>query len=356
MDWYSVHVRYNDPVKDRLVLDAVRPLFDRVRAHGAAYYMPHWRLGPHLRLNFRTSKELFSRTVLPTALEVMGGFLEKHPSTTRLDPAAFLPMHRRLAELEGEQGPLEPWRSDNSLCVAPYDLRADVLRSKELAEVLTEFHVAATPSAFSMTEQVRQGGQRLGVAFDLMVATAHGLSGAGAAGFVSFRSHAEAFLTNGAEGAGRRESWERHYRRHAAPLNARLREVIATVDGERDTVPFVRAWVDLLTPYAAHAGDLAAAEAPLFEAAGRDLYGPLLPAQSPFHRTLEPDDALALLRAPGFTRYRLLLNLTYLQLTRLGVSPEERFLLCHLAASAGEEFSGISSEELVRAWVRKVAR
>jgi hypothetical protein len=38
-----------------------------------------------------------------------------------------------------------------------------------------------------------------------------------------------------------------------------------------------------------------------------------------------------------------MLNLTYLMLTRLGISPAERFLLCHLAANAVEDQYGVSA-------------
>jgi hypothetical protein len=47
-----------------------------------------------------------------------------------------------------------------------------------------------------------------------------------------------------------------------------------------------------------------------------------------------------------------MLNYTYLHMTRLGITPTERFLLCHLAANAVEECYGVSAFELVGAPVR----
>ncbi|MFF4323637.1 thiopeptide maturation pyridine synthase [Streptomyces sp. NPDC001568] len=361
MPWYSVLVRYDDPIKDSLLLDAVQPLFDRLQACGEAYFRPHWRRGPHIRLNFRTTDELFSQVVLPTTREALGTFLAEHPSTTRLDPAVVLPMHRRLAELENDTAPLEPWLPNNSIHATAYQERSGALGSRELARILTAFDVATTPLVFSMLDHVRRGGQRLRLAFDLMIATAHGLSGMSPAGFVSFRSHSEAFITNESQSgsdrssAGRRAGWERHYDRHSASLTTRLSHILATLDGAGKAVPFVRAWVDALEPYGVHAHALATAEQPLIDAAGEDPYGTLVPARSPFHRTLGADEAIALLRSPAFTRYRLMLNLTYLHMTRLGISPEERFLLCHLAAAAAEDVFGSSSQELAHDLVRRAA-
>jgi hypothetical protein len=52
-------------------------------------------------------------------------------------------------------------------------------------------------------------------------------------------------------------------------------------------------------------------------------------------------------RDPRFLRYRLMLNYTYLHLTRLGVPGLHRYLLCHLAANAVEEVYGVSALDLV---------
>jgi hypothetical protein len=43
--------------------------------------------------------------------------------------------------------------------------------------------------------------------------------------------------------------------------------------------------------------------------------------------------------------YRLVLNYMYLHFTRLGLTPIERFLLCHLTANAVEDCYGISAME-----------
>ena len=66
--------------------------------------------------------------------------------------------------------------------------------------------------------------------------------------------------------------------------------------------------------------------------------------RSPFHNRRQwagpPTDYV------WFTKYRLMLNYTYLQLTRLGLLPAQRFLLCHLAANAAEEMYRVSAVDV----------
>ena len=44
-----------------------------------------------------------------------------------------------------------------------------------------------------------------------------------------------------------------------------------------------------------------------------------------------------------FRHYRLLLNLLYLQLTKLGMKPAERYLLGHLIANTVEDSYGVDA-------------
>ena len=258
MEWRSVHVYFYDENKTDLVLDAVRPLFEKLSPHvAAAFYVPHWLRGPHLRLNFLTEPQVFAEVVRPSVDEVIGQFLARQPSTATPDTRKMLAEHERLAELERESAPLQPLLPDNSIHEAAYDQRLDVLGSMEAAELLADFYVATTPLTFDMLEYVRRGGQLLGLSFDLMVTTAHALSGIGfERGFVSFRSHAEAFLCWWSEGRGLRPAWERHYKKHAADLTAdrgggrdrgrygRFRAVGPALGGCSDTVLETRSRTD----------------------------------------------------------------------------------------------------------------
>ncbi|WP_165977801.1 thiopeptide maturation pyridine synthase [Nonomuraea diastatica] len=350
MEWHSIHVYYHAD-KDALVLGGVRPLFATLSAHVAgAAYIPHWKRGPHLRLHLRCGTPVLDGVVWPAVHEIIGGFLAEHPSKAALEPEQHLPMHRRLAELEHESEPLLPWHPDNSIRPEPYDRRIRVLGSEDAADLLADFYSDTTPLAFDMTEALREGGRRLAVAFDVMIATAHALSGAGIeAGFISFRSHAEAFLAAWPEAEGLRTAWEEHYHRNSAQLAARVRAIIATLDGEQKVVPFVDEWVAALSPFRRRGtslirdGRLSMVPPPY---RGFDPMAELAQVSS-FHKHLVDPAWQEIRSADWFNVYRLMLNYAYLHLTRLGVTPVERFLLCHLAANAVEECYGKSATELI---------
>jgi hypothetical protein len=353
MDWHSIHVYYYDQDKNALILDGVRPLFRTLDGHvDAVYYTRHWRYGPHLRLNFRTTANTFAELVRPAADEIIGGFLASCPSTTSLDPAQELPVHQRLAELEREDGELLPWHPDNSIVTAAYDARATAIGGPETAGLVAGFQATATELAFRMTEELTDPGQRLARGFDLMIATAQAMSRRGITdAFISFRSHAEGFLCGFPEGAGLRPAWDQHYDQHRRSLVRRITTVVAAVQDGDAAVPFVDEWLATLRPSWLEAQRLASAGTLLLPTKMPSDAEPTvdLAAISPFHQVLLANPSWEQTQqSASFLQYRLMLNLTYLMLTRLGVTPVERFLLGHLAANAVEDAYNVSAIELVR--------
>jgi hypothetical protein len=320
MGWHSIHVYYHGD-QDHLVVHAVQPLLRKE----SGYYVRHWRRGPHVRVNIRGQAR--------EAMGILGGYLARHPSVTVLDEQATLPLHAALARAEGDDGPIAPWLPDNSVHEAPYKNRA--------GELVADFYEATNGIAFAMAEQVLRGRQRLGTCFDLMVASAYAFSGGGLTrGFVSFRSHAEAFLATTPDAARYRAQWQDRYARAAAGLRDRIDAVLSTVDGASDAVPLVRDWVEALRPIHARAGALLADEPDPPPSTG---------GASPFHDALlaGPTYTREIRTAPWFRRYRVVLNLLYLQLTRHGVRPVDRLQLCHLAANAVEDRIGVTALDLV---------
>jgi hypothetical protein len=348
MTWASVHVYYYDEDKDALVLDAVRPLFAEVGDHVTrAHFLRHWKRGPHLRLCFDTDPDVVRSVLRPAIDRIVGDHLARRPSTVRIDEADRERLHRRLAEAEDESGPLFPWHPDNSVQDAEPESRLHVLGTQESADLLADFHADTTPLIFAMTERIRAGrASRLGLAFDLMLTTAHSLSGVGLlAGFGSFRSHAEAFLCAWPEGRGLRPAWEEHYRGATDPLTSRVRHVVETLESGPGPVPFVRDWVAALEPIRRRAERLIAADRLPLGLGGRKVTGVRdLKQVSPYHRAVAADEYWTReLRSERFALYRTMLNYTYLYLTRLGVTPVQRFRLCHLAANAVEDVYGVST-------------
>ncbi|MEO3789585.1 thiopeptide maturation pyridine synthase [Nonomuraea sp. B10E15] len=344
MRWQSFHVFYGGD-QDRLVAEGVRPLFAALAGElgpgHRAYFVRHWRRGPHLRLNLLTrpgGTDLARQAVD----EHMKAFLAAAPSTAPRRPEAEMALHRRLAELEGEPGPLAPWAPDNSVEEAPYAGPRTYGGASVAAGLLAEHLAATTPLAFDIAGHVMAGGRRLAVAFDLMITTAGLLGGGLSAGLVSFRSHAEAFLATWPEGDGRRDLWDGHFAAHEADLVERTRRLATP-----GAAPFTRAWSRALTAYARRAR--AELRAGRLRVDGDDSGWEGPEPGSPFHRALAAERGWPELRdSATFAMNRLLLNATYSELTRLGVTPAERFLLCHLAAGAGERVCGVTALDALR--------
>ncbi|WP_166427735.1 thiopeptide maturation pyridine synthase [Nonomuraea mesophila] len=357
--WHSVHVYYHAPDKDGLLLDAVRPLFDGLRGRvAAAYVLRHWRQGPHLRINVKAAPDVWERVVRPRVADVVGEYLREHPSTAALDPAESLPRHRLLAVREQEPGPLAPWPPDNSLRDAPYDSRRHVLGSDEAVGLLTDFYVEATPLLFGMLEHVRAGrDSKAGLALSLMLTIAH-TSQRIDRSYLSFRMHAEGYLTWAADPAAARASFERAYGERRAALTGRVRDVVACLDDPAaPAVAFVREWADLLERYRRRVTELDDGRMiqPMIEP-GEALRvrpgDPPAPHREPseLQRLVFDNPAYheAIFADPAFRRYRVLLNYTYLHLTRLGLTPLDRFRTCHLLADAVEEVYGVSGLHALR--------
>lgn len=349
MSWHSVHVYYYDDQND-LILDGVRPLFERL--HGSvesAYFLRHWRQGPHVRLLLDAEPQVYADVVRPLVDVVVGDFLARRPSTASINPAERLPEHRLLAAREKDTGPLVPWHPDNSIRDAEPDDRTDVLGGVEAARLLADFYAETSGLAFDMLGSARAGGKLQRIAFDLLVATAgafwrHGLS----SGFLGLRSLAELFLETWPEGHGARSAWERHSRQHSAALAQEASEVAATLSGSFSGVPFVSEWVAAVAPFKERAGKLIERGALSLPVAYYLRGGPT-EAMSEFHRTLSESKVYRERIAPSqaFAEFRIALNLCYLHLTRLGISPAQRFMLCHLAADAVETTYGVTTRDVI---------
>jgi len=335
VEWHHIRVYYYARDKDALILEAVRPLFQRLAGEVAATsFTRHWLRGPHLRLAVRTGTGTFDRLVRPTTERIVGGYLARRPSTTPVEPRRDLPMHERLAVLEGEPGPVWPWYPDNSLRF-PTTAAAAPPGDPAAGEVLADFLADTTDLAFRMIGAARGAG-RLALAYHLLIATGCAVPGLDLArAFIAFRSHAETFLSGFPEGAELRTAWERHYRDNAAALVRRI--------GTPGAHPFDREWRAVLLRYQDRAEALAPALPTVAPVAAGDGW-----EVSPFHQRLFASSHWQQTqRSAEFLRYRLVLNLAYLSLTRIGIGPVERFLLCYLASRAVEDRYGVSAYDLV---------
>ncbi|HKR49248.1 MAG TPA: thiopeptide maturation pyridine synthase [Pseudonocardiaceae bacterium] len=351
VSWHNIQVYYyDDERRDDLILDCLRPLFASL-APRPSFFLRHWLRGPHLRLRFHTTIDDFERVVLPTVKGQVGGWLAAHPSTVCLDEAALVAMHELLAAREREVGPLSPFYPDNSLQYLPCDRRIEVLGSEATASLLEEFYAATTELTFAMLGRIRHGTPRMNLALDLMWATAY-CAGSITRGYVSYRAHAEVRIMTAPDPAARRSFFEQQYRLRAPALLERLQQVLDTLDHVSDHVPFVRDWLHAMNRLSSRAEPLlTAGELTLSVPEPGKWFNDEVTAHSAFHQALANNPAyLEMMRTSvWFHTWRVIINCTYLHLTRLGVRPFERSLLGFLLSKTIEERFGVSAIERVTA-------
>ena len=351
--WHAIHVYHYDEDKTDLLLDGVRPWLRQVQPFADRwYFQQHWLRGPHVRLCLAATDADFHRVIVPSARETLGSYLRRHPSTTVLDPQRLLPLYRHLARAERVPGPLLPLQPDNTVVCRPYDARADALGSEELAHVVEQFYVDSDDLAFEMLESVRSGVDRRMLAFQLMVAAAHHLSHHVCYGFVSYRSHAEAFIAGSADPPALRRFLDDQYRARADDLARELVRIVDEPDdGVRAFVTLLRGIRDQVRP-ALDTGRLPLPGAPDDPRMGR------IAGHSEFHRALtaETDTRHRLYGDPAFQANRLAVNLLYLHLARIGVRPLERYVLSHAIANTVERVYGLTAIDAVRLGVRQPER
>lgn len=350
---HSVHVHHHGPDTDRLLVEAVRPLVvDLDRLGCQPWFVRHWRRGPHLRLTVRADEAALRDVVLPAVRAHLDPALAARP-VTPVEVDAVLPLHRRLAELELDDGPLVPWYPDNSWHLAPYDERLAVHGTAEASALTASFLHETNADAFTLVDEAlaRGDGGRRAAVFDIMVLLADRLAVGGLPfGYLSYRSHADAYLAQVPDGDRRRRAWDDYHRTHATALADRIDALLGPAGDAHPAGGFVAA----VARYQERGCDLRRRGLlPLGDDAGT---GPDRTAEmarlSPFHRALVGNDAWwnGVRTSVEFAGYRLALNLTYLQFTRAGLVPEHRYLLCHLVARTVEERTGRDAVDVVRAF------
>ncbi|MGW3134892.1 thiopeptide maturation pyridine synthase [Streptomyces sp. NPDC001139] len=366
--WATARIYHYDHDYSPLLLEAVQPLFTALeRPAPHAYFVRHWKYGPHLRLRWRTDPRTLHDTIRPAVEKIVGGYLHRRPSTAAIDPQELLRQHRRLAELENEPGPLTPLVPDNSIAWSTGPLGRDA-EDQVVQEFLASFYMDTTPLAFETIAATRRSpADRYAFAVDLMVAVAHRLypgpnNPTVSEGFVSYRSHAEAYIAMTPNRQAVREHFQREYRRVAPALVHRVSACAADLDADAP-LPLIQPWLALAGDHIARGDRLIASgdlvmPFPRLKATGELGWDQDWVTHSRFHTMINDSGTYLnlLSRTPWFQRYRLALSLMYLHLNRIGITPVERYLLSHMVANAVEEAYGVSAEDHVRAVIANADR
>lgn len=354
--WVSLHAHtYGD--LDALILSS-SPLLQDCRAAGRpASFTRHWACGPHVRLHFEL---LGQEETLPEVWASLArGRLQDALNSSQ--PAASAPynwsqaarVYPRIAADEQYPGQVWPPLPHGHLQLMARQRNLGVLGGPAAGNLIDDANVAMNDAVLGTLRQVKRGVPLLDLCFDLMVAVADRTAPDTALdnGFLSYRSHAEIFLI-GAPGQVR-QSFSAAYDRQRAALR---RRIDAVLDGSSGQDELIRSWRRTLG--AVHAAAWKALEAGHIDLSWeaqdfsleRPEMGPALERsqQSDFHRTelANFENLRVRSRDVSFNAYRLLLNALYLQLSRLGLTPLQRALLCHLVSHAVEERYGVLAVDL----------
>lgn len=320
------------------LLRAVRPLADRARATGLEVgYDVGWVRGPHVRCRVAPAVGSSAQSAVDldewVTVEVrghLGPFVHDRTPSAGVDPGDSRPLHEQLARFERVEEPLWPWIPDGTVT------RLRRPRPEGLDAVTSAFHARTLDLDLDLVAQGLDRTRLLQHAFDLLVVVADGFSdGSVLSGYVSFRSHAEAYLAQDASGR-LRTAWGEHAERVRGPLSRRLTEVLT--HGSPAPAAAVTA---VLRPLVQDHGALLVPPA--------DAPADATPTPSPFHARLARNERWQTETATSewFARYRMALNLTYLHLTKHGLTPHERFLVCFLVADVVEAVFEVDADELL---------
>ncbi|HET8844027.1 MAG TPA: lantibiotic dehydratase C-terminal domain-containing protein [Ktedonobacteraceae bacterium] len=351
--WHSIHVYYYDNNKDDLLLDCIRPLFTSLQEQGwleRAYFTRHWRGGSHIRLQMYTDPVVFQQKVVPYVQERVGTYLQAHPSTAQLKEQDARQQHERRKLASSEELAYVELKPNNSLEVVEYEDMARTVGSASAASLLETYYVETNDLAFSLLEQTRNNyTARLNVCFDLLVAlvaTSPFLPIRRA--YMSYRSHVEAYITcepNIEEPRLRRARMENAYAQRHAIIIKKVQRLLSQIENTPERLPdWLRGAIDLYRRY----GELAyqdATEGSLRLKTNEDFAAQKdsVRLEESAYRVAVVNNAAVLQASntPLIVAHRIELNFLYLQLSRIGMLNEDRYILDYYIASAVEEIFAI---------------
>lgn len=351
--WQSIHLYYYDNNKDDLLLDCIRPLFATLRERGwleRCYFTRHWRGGSHIRLQMYADAERFRSEIEPYVRKTVEAYLQAHPSTVQIDEQAARKQYERRSLAAPVASAYVPLRPNNSLESADYEDLSATVGSASAASLLEEYYVETTDLAFTLLEHTRNNyTARLNVCFDqlvALVATSPFLSIKRA--YMSYRSHVEAYITcepQIEEPRARRSRLESAYAQRHAVILKRVQRLLASIEQTPEQLPvWLASAIEIYQRYGqrafqeANAGTLRLKTNEDFEAQKDHVR-----LEESAYRTAVVNN-VAVLQAsntPVIVAHRIELNFLYLQLSRIGMLNEDRYILDYYIASAIEEIFAI---------------
>ncbi|MER7488782.1 lantibiotic dehydratase C-terminal domain-containing protein [Streptomyces sp. NPDC126497] len=347
---------YHQPVKARLLREAVLPLTAECRDRGlAAHVERHWLHGPHVRLRLRGAPARLGPAA-GHAVQALHDWVGAHPSRCGLTDAELLEQAARNGRAELVAPPYDPIVPDNTVRLEPVDL-APLRRllgddGAALRDDLLSGGLEALRTGAGFLGEHGDGAQaRVQLAVTALAAHAAAHPGGLAGGHWSYVSHLEDFLVHDDPHGRLREGFDRRWESAGDTVTALVGRIAggAARGWERDWAHWSAvAWRLAQDRHDAGAdlhGDplqyreraAATGDAETTERWSRDLRT----RYSEFHRLLRRSDPEGTMWSrPDYLIYRACTNALYRLLAICDVTPLERYLAAHLVIRAVPRLTG----------------
>ncbi|HEU4451575.1 MAG TPA: lantibiotic dehydratase C-terminal domain-containing protein [Longimicrobium sp.] len=349
-EWRSWHVHHGD--LDRLLAECVHPVLERVEPWvERRFWERHYAGGTHLRVRLRGAPEALERAGREVEYAARA-FLAAHPSPDQATYSAA--RAAALLEREGERVDAEELvYRNNVVVVRPYPVDSDVYVSPEAAELARDFRHDSMGLAMRIVTGARPRREEM---LRLFLFQALAVAGRLEEGSVSYKSHWEGLSAGSPPQVG--ERIRAAYRASRDGVAALLREVADAWEADRGAGdPVLAEWGALLDRYGRRTEELLRAgtqvtpqPATLEDArALRDAAYASVGERSAFVRTLWADERfLASIQfEESFLVPRVLVNLLYVLVGAVGLSPVDKMMLCHHAHAAVEDHFGRSLDAIL---------
>lgn len=376
---FAVHVVYYANRKRELLRRSLLPLATEIAELPGVercFIDRQWRFGPHARLCVRAATPGVEAAVTELALPRIRAYLEAHPSRQLIDPAAYAQVSQRLGTVELVPPPYEPLWADNTVFVAPYGPREDLLGPAAAVDFYETLQARAIAPIRALLDACADDDtQRLDYVLQLLVMLAATWPSGVFAGHLSYRSHLEEFLFDADRSGAIRQLFAQRFAAMASDLVTRVRELLDELveisSRSQDPLPFAHLrrhqkvyagddpilgqWSELFAQGWSAALPLADSGALTEEPGLRHLeVATTLNEQakakwtfdegrqwSPFHAAMRQlSDAEQYSQFVEFSCYRWLVNAFYALLPLLDVAPRDRYFLQYLGIHAIEAIFG----------------
>jgi thiopeptide-type bacteriocin biosynthesis protein len=169
--WQSFHVYYEEV--DELLSDCVSPMVLSLRSQGLIerfFFLRYWTRGFHVRLRFLAHDERSMRVIQDEVVRRIQEYMDRDPSTRRVDEQAYAEMQLKHAALERiDAGTLE-LVANNSITIERYEPEYNKYGGPlgvKIAENVFDRSAACVLSVLPTLNA--RDGRRLGVAFTMML-------------------------------------------------------------------------------------------------------------------------------------------------------------------------------------------